>query len=679
MASKAAATRGAAPSAPADAPPLCALVVLTPFHAGERTLAPLAVPPALLPVADRAAADYAIEWVLAGGADEVVVAWAGEPGGEVDAWFRSSPYASHPTPIRPLPLPTCASLGDLLREADRMELFRGPDVLLVRSAVCAPGLDPKALVARHRERKRNDPKVIMTSVWSPRSEGRQGKAVVVGEGGKLLHLGQPGEGVVKVPLETVEERGGTGEWEVSVGHEPAGVEVCEMNVLALFTENFDHGRLYAHLVPEVLDSEVLDHSFYVEFADFARGEYARRLVGTASWYQICTDVLARRTFPFVPDVPWHPDSAPCTFHPAVGTYIGDPPAGQPHWESRPNQTTSYVPYSPSGPPPQTTSLRSSLLHTPDVGPGTRISRSLVLPGASIGADCSLDLCVVGPGAAVADGTTVRGATLGAGSKVGPGTVGAGIVVSASQAEVLEDDEEEEGWEAYGLGYEHPGQEDGESDDDGGSDSDGGSVSGAMARLDLGKLVGRSAAPTAAQVRRAREELRSTVRRAIAEGHAAEDCFAELKTAKMAENVGWGEVRAAVCVEVAEAAVKEGGKKAGERWADLMGMVILERTKKEDGKEVVMLIADHIATHPNPAALSTKTLVPLLKALYDADAIEEDHVLGWWNASGARKRGAKDSHGAEVGEAHEKARAGVEPLVRWLMEAEEESEESDESG
>ena len=88
--------------------------------------------------------------------------------------------------------------------------------------------------------------------------------------------------------------------------------------------------------------------------------------------------------------------------------------------------------------------------------------------------------------------------------------------------------------------------------------------------------------------------------------------------------------------------------------------------------------DHLAALPqNPSTLSSKILVPLLKALYDADILEEEQVVGWWAASG--KRRGRDAFGNEVGEAHGKVRKGAEPLVRWLEEAEEDESEEEDSG
>lgn len=90
--------------------------------------------------------------------------------------------------------------------------------------------------------------------------------------------------------------------------------------------------------------------------------------------------------------------------------------------------------------------------------------------------------------------------------------------------------------------------------------------------------------------------------------------------------------------------------------------------------------DYIASLPgNPSALSSKLLVPFIKHLYDTDVLEEEAILAWWDAGAlTKRRGKKDSMGAVlVGEVHEKVRKAVEPLIRWLQEAEEEEEDEDE--
>jgi mannose-1-phosphate guanylyltransferase len=58
-----------------------------------------------------------------------------------------------------------------------------------------------------------------------------------------------------------------------------------------------------------------------------------------------------------------------------------------------------------------------------VGTGSRVERSVVLEGATVGAHCELTDCIVAPGARIADGVIVRGgAVVGEDARVGEGNV-----------------------------------------------------------------------------------------------------------------------------------------------------------------------------------------------------------------------------------------------------------------
>jgi translation initiation factor eIF-2B subunit epsilon len=262
-----------------------------------------------------------------------------------------------------------------------------------------------------------------------------------------------------------------------------------------------------------------------------------------------------------------------------------------------------------------------------------------------------------------------------------------------EEEEEEDEDESESWKRWQLGrlpsdfieevFESDSEEEAEDSDDEDEPD-----------LDLNKLVGKSAVLTTAQLRKAKDEIRITVKRALAEGHLPEDCFAELKTTKMAENMGWSDVRAVVVEEVLGVCVRE-GVKSGLKWGSLLGMLVLEKTRRADTVEVLgmlqvrllgvvksegrvltcLIVQDHLAgLQQNPSTLSTKILVPLIKHLYDSDILEEEAILAWWDSSAKRK--GKDAFGVLFGEAHEKIRRAVEPLVRWLQEAEEDSEDDD---
>lgn len=237
------------------------------------------------------------------------------------------------------------------------------------------------------------------------------------------------------------------------------------------------------------------------------------------------------------------------------------------------------------PPPATSTISHSIVSPhAHISAHSRISRSLILPNARIGANCTLDTCIIGPNAVVEDGTTLeRGCVIGAGARVGPGTIESGSLILTRDDD--EDEEEEEDSGKLGrIGTRPETPVDETSDEEGDESSD--------EELDLNKLVGKSSKLTSAQIATARSELKQTLIRAIAESHSINDCFAEIKTTKMAENASWTDVRLIVCRELVELGVKQGWKAAA-KWGGLVALCIMDRTKAADGKEVVEFFAVRI--------------------------------------------------------------------------------------
>lgn len=241
---------------------------------------------------------------------------------QTTAWrlSRQSKYASLAAPkFSFLALPTIANLGDALREVDQMEIFRGEDILLVRGPLVASlALDPVELIERHRKRKTADQTIIMSSLYAPQPASPA--SLVLSPSRKLIHL--QSHGPLRISLDLLAERGAPNGFQVLSGHAPSGIEVVSMHVPALFTENFDHEKLYEDLVPEVLDSEVLNHAFYVDVTK--SGEFVKRIDSTSGLLEVSLDVLARKSYPLVPDVDWLGSGEVSQFDAKSGCYGPNP-------------------------------------------------------------------------------------------------------------------------------------------------------------------------------------------------------------------------------------------------------------------------------------------------------------------------------------------------------------------
>ena len=93
------------------------------------------------------------------------------------------------------------------------------------------------------------------------------------------------------------------------GYRDLGVDVCEADVPALCTENFDYHHLRRHFVNGVLTSELLGKNISVHLVgsedapvESEGGKYVDRVRDTRTYADISMDVLNRWTFPLSPDL-----------------------------------------------------------------------------------------------------------------------------------------------------------------------------------------------------------------------------------------------------------------------------------------------------------------------------------------------------------------------------------------
>jgi translation initiation factor eIF-2B subunit epsilon len=92
------------------------------------------------------------------------------------------------------------------------------------------------------------------------------------------------------------------------GYRDIGIDICEAEVLAQCTENFDYHDLRRHFVSGTLTSELLGmkiayHLFGEEVkGDSSVGKYVERVRDTRTYGEVAGDVLRRWAFPLVPDL-----------------------------------------------------------------------------------------------------------------------------------------------------------------------------------------------------------------------------------------------------------------------------------------------------------------------------------------------------------------------------------------
>jgi translation initiation factor eIF-2B subunit epsilon len=216
------------------------------------------------------------------------------------------------------------------------------------------------------------------------------------------------------------------------GYRDLGIDICQAEVPAQATENFDWHDLRRHLLTGVLTSELLDYKINYHLvgnqegtADgkdlktkVQSGRYVERVRDTRSYGDVTNDILRRWVFPLVPDVR------------ILGGVDYELRRGN-VYVSREHvllsRTTALI-----GPlligsrcemSHNTTIHNSTFGSNCKVGQNTTVNGSHVFGDARIGNKCVLNECILGYGVTIDDNVSIgHGVLIGDGVRVGSGVV-----------------------------------------------------------------------------------------------------------------------------------------------------------------------------------------------------------------------------------------------------------------
>lgn len=209
--------------------------------------------------------------------------------------------------IQVITSPECTSIGDALRDIDTKAIIQGDFILVSGDVVSNMNLS-RALMT-HRERRKVDKNMIMTMILKPstplhRSRERCESAVFC-----IDPLTQ--ECIHYEPIESEMSHGIAVKLESALleSHRAIDIrydlidcqiDICSLNVLALFTENFDYQDMRKDFVRGILQCDILGHK--IGCYELAPDEYAARVRSSHLYDSVSKDIIGRWTFPIVPDM-----------------------------------------------------------------------------------------------------------------------------------------------------------------------------------------------------------------------------------------------------------------------------------------------------------------------------------------------------------------------------------------
>ncbi|KAJ1653486.1 translation initiation factor eIF-2B epsilon subunit, GEF [Dispira simplex] len=668
---------------------LSAVVIADSF---DQHLMPLTqtTPRCLLPLCNVPLLEYTFELLATAGVEEVFI-FCQVHAATIRQYLAQSKWSKPHSPfgVRVIVSQEALSVGDVLRELDGKSLIRTDFILIYGDVVSNMNLG-KAL-EKHRNRKTVDKNAIMTMVVKDASpnhptRGHQ-EAVYITDGQtqQLLHYVPSDYGIaprksVPVSVELFEKHPAV---QVRYDLMDCCIDICSVEVPALFTENFDYQDIRRDFVTGILGSEVLDSTFYLYPLTH---EYGARVATGQLYDAISRDVIRRWVFPMVPD---------------YNLVDGDQYVHK----------RNHVYQEPSVKLSRTAELDRNVVigNHSQVGEHSRITCSVIGRNCIIGDNVVIDGAYLFDGTVVHSGSRIHRAVLGYQVTVYENTavsdgcllgdrvqVGPNITVPRSirlsrygtdSVQVLDHPNEELATGEVDLalvGSQGQGEMWVPSDDEDelevqymcltalaadvaaltlanrhlANDGDGGLSDSSQDSMD--ELEGDTAlVPEDAF----RDEVEATLDRAFRENHAVTDTLLELKGLRFANNKSNHDIRVILLPKILDLVeiqqLRTSLTAVLKRWGSLVASVINSETDQADALSIISSYCLEANEH-------ISMFMPCVKHLYDLDVVDEDILLGWYVY--VTKNATDKEH---------LLYRKLQPLIDWLNEAEEDdSDEED---
>ncbi|CAO3623356.1 unnamed protein product [Cunninghamella echinulata] len=594
------------------------------------------------------------------------------------------------------------SVGDALRELDARQLITNDFILTPGDLVSNIKLD-KAIEA-HRARKKTDKNAIMTMVVkeatrSHTSRPQEASSVFALDPNtnKCLFYepveALPKKSRIEIAPEVLENHP---QIEFRNDLVDPRVDICSIEVPALFTENFDWQRLRRDFVHGILTSDILGKTIYTHPVSEA---YIAHIQNERMYNTVSMHVLNRWAFPIVPE----------TNLKAGDDYEfiqGNIYKSRNVILSRSSIVDENVQIGAG-----TTIGENSRVAQSIIGRNCRIGDNVTLvgvylwDGAIIGDNCTIKKSILANNVTILEGTTIeQGSLISLGVTIGPNAhipKYSRLSLNPQPKTSMFDDSDEEDddhshehdriltgdhdpvyfWKLLSgddddvdvrnlrldtLAYDvndlvledhelsESASEVGELSDE---ESDMESIDGAWNLKSTANIAKKSA--------EFKKEIALTIERSLAENHSVDTAALEITGLRMSSNGEYSDVREVLIPLIIEQVDKNNAmasfKKVFTQWGPLIGKVT---HKQDDQAHVLQLLQTNCATNE----IYGKIFLGALQILYNIDVIEEEAIMQWYNSDIS-----KSGTAAEV-----KIREKAAKFVEWLNEAEEESEDSDDN-
>ncbi|TPX42539.1 hypothetical protein SeMB42_g05085 [Synchytrium endobioticum] len=653
------------------------------------------LPRCLLPLVNVPLIEYTLEFLAVGGIQEIYVLTCAY-GDKIKQYLKTSKWNKSGIKITTVDTPGLRSMGDALREVDRKGLVKSDFVLISGDVVSNMNLE-KAITV-HKTRRSTDKNAIMTMVVKSasdhhrtRARGEEALFVIDAKTHECVHYETsevyPKKTRTELELEWFQKHP---DLQVRNDFIDCQVDICSLDVPALFQENFDYQHIRTDFVRGVLESDVLTSTIHCYVLE--DDQYASRVRSTHTYDSVSKDIITRWTYPMVPDNNISDDTL--YYMSRRHVYLENPV-----FLARSSVLTSRVILgSSTSVDSDTTISESTIGRDCKIGAGVTIDGSYIWESCEVKSKCKLQECILGKNVVIHENTVISiGCILGSGVQVGPNIVlppfsklstrrysedSTGVDTKNSEkyadtAELapvydrkvvgakgrgylwpsipFENDLEDLDSRNYlfteiGRSAEYAGaiqslnDTDEEGDDEEDDDDDSQGNAGSDDEFSW------------------KEEAGKTLRQVLVPGHTVEDVATELNTTKFAHNVTFNDIRASLVPFVIGQIDLSNHSASAKEVMQSWGAKLLSKYAKSEDDQLDCLQVLHDICADQAESPYKKVFPTMLRLFYENDIADEDAIMKWYGST-ARATGAL----AQVREL-------AAPLIKFLQEADEESEE-----
>ncbi|KAI8064821.1 uncharacterized protein B0P05DRAFT_554490 [Gilbertella persicaria] len=673
-------------------------VILTDFFDDQFSPISHELPRCLMPLCNIPLIEYTMELLASVDIFEVFVVCTTHIDA-IKAYFEQSEWMKPNSrlTVKIVATPECMSVGDALRELDARQLITTDFILTSGELISNVKLDK--ILEEHRARKKTDKNSIMTMVLKEASRThtarpKDASSVFVMDpvSSQCVYyesvVSFPRKHRIDISPEIFENKP---QIEFRNDLVDPYLDICSVEVPALFTENFDWQRLRSDFVHGILTSDILGKTIYTKLVS---EPYVARVQNEQLYSTVTHHMLNRWVFPIVPETNLRAgDDYEFTrgnIYKSVDVVL-----------SRSCMIDENVQIGSGTRIGENTRIANSI-----IGKNCKIGDNVVLEGAFlwdnvvIGDNCIIEKSIIANDVHILENTTIaQGCLVSVGVTLGPKAIipkySRLSLVPQPKASMFESSDEEDDEEEHrgqvltgdhatvyfwtlqsddddidirntklgSLAYDmadlvlkegditDSASEVGESDDD----SDIGSISGGWA---LETSMAR-------KTEEFKKEIAQTIERSLNENHTVYTAALEVTGLRMSSNGSYTDVREVMIPIIMDHIDRNNPvqslKTVLNKWAPLVGKMT---HLPEDQLHVLQVLQKYCASEEYLG----KLFLGALQIFYNADIVEEEAIRRWYNSNELSMASPAES----------KLREKASKFIEWLDEAEEESEEEEES-